>query len=88
MKRNEFTKASQNNSKAEFSNASVTRSAFSVVDFARNLGISRSSVYKLLSAGRIRSFKIGARRLIPAIELKHLLSADPDSGESSTSSSQ
>jgi excisionase family DNA binding protein len=37
----------------------------SVIETARELGISRSLVYELLAAGALRSAKIGRRRLIP-----------------------
>ena len=37
----------------------------SVIETARELGISRSVVYELLASGALRSAKIGRRRLIP-----------------------
>jgi excisionase family DNA binding protein len=37
----------------------------SVIETARELGISRSLVYELLTSGALRSAKIGRRRLIP-----------------------
>ena len=37
----------------------------SVIETARELGISRSLAYELLASGALRSAKIGRRRLIP-----------------------
>ena len=37
----------------------------SVIETARELGISRSLIYELLASGALRSAKIGRRRLIP-----------------------
>ncbi|MFY1652481.1 excisionase family DNA-binding protein [Solwaraspora sp. WMMB762] len=37
-----------------------------VEEAARELGIGRSLVYDLIRSGRLRSFKVGSRRLIPA----------------------
>ncbi|MFC8847138.1 MULTISPECIES: excisionase family DNA-binding protein [unclassified Micromonospora] len=37
-----------------------------VEEAARALGIGRSLVYELIRSGRLRSFKVGSRRLIPA----------------------
>ncbi|MEH1011726.1 helix-turn-helix domain-containing protein [Micromonospora sp. CPCC 206060] len=37
-----------------------------VEEAARALGIGRSLVYDLIRSGRLRSFKVGSRRLIPA----------------------
>lgn len=37
-----------------------------VEEAARALGIGRSLTYDLIRSGRLRSFKVGSRRLIPA----------------------
>jgi hypothetical protein len=50
------------------------RLAFAVIDFGRQLGISRSSVYKLIKAREIRTALIAGRRLVPASEATRLLS--------------
>ena len=42
----------------------------SVREAAARLGVSRSSVYELLNAGRIESVKVGARRLVPSEALE------------------
>jgi excisionase family DNA binding protein len=49
------------------SNAIAAGSArlLSVIETARELGISRSLAYELLASGALRSAKIGRRRLIP-----------------------
>lgn len=40
---------------------------------ARSLGVSPQTLYNLLNAGRIRSVKVGRRRLIPVAELARFL---------------
>lgn len=40
------------------------RAAYSVLDAAQYLGVSRSQVYRLLADGSLDSLKIGSRRLI------------------------
>ena len=40
------------------------RAAYSVLDPAQYLGVSRSQVYRLLADGSLDSLKIGSRRLI------------------------
>jgi excisionase family DNA binding protein len=49
------------------SNVTAAGSArlLSVIETARELGISRSLVYELLASGALRSARIGRRRLIP-----------------------
>jgi len=39
---------------------------YSVDEAARALGVGRSAVYNELAAGRLRSLKVGRRRLIPS----------------------
>jgi excisionase family DNA binding protein len=51
--------------------------AVSVQEAARLLALSRTSLYELLDAGRIRSVKVGSRRLIPAVALDDFLTG-PD----------
>jgi excisionase family DNA binding protein len=38
----------------------------SVEEAAERLGLGRSATYGLLAAGRLRSFRVGRRRLVPA----------------------
>ncbi|MEW2385752.1 helix-turn-helix domain-containing protein [Micromonospora sp. NPDC047707] len=44
----------------------ITPRVLRVEEAARALGIGRSLVYDLIRSGRLRSFKVGSRRLIPA----------------------
>jgi excisionase family DNA binding protein len=44
-----------------------------VEEAARLLGVGRSTVYDLIRSGRLRSVKIGRRRLIPRDALDRLL---------------
>lgn len=50
-----------------------TRPALRINDAAAMYGLSRSSVYKLLATGKIRSAVIGGRRLVLAEDLRKLL---------------
>ena len=47
--------------------------AMSPQDAARAIGISRSSLYRLMKQGRIRSVKLGRRTLVPTSELSALI---------------
>ena len=47
--------------------------AFSVMEAAQYLGVSRSQVYRLLADGSLKSLKIGARRLVRRDALDALL---------------
>ena len=51
----------------------VERRALSVTEAARACGISRASVYRLVSDGKLKTIKIGARRLIRPEALEALL---------------
>ncbi|MER7330943.1 MULTISPECIES: helix-turn-helix domain-containing protein [unclassified Micromonospora] len=44
-----------------------------VEEAARALGIGRSLVYDLIRSGRLRSFKVGSRRLIPAAAIDEVI---------------
>jgi excisionase family DNA binding protein len=43
----------------------LERRAYRVKDFCATHGVSRSSVYKLMKAGKLRTVLVGGRRLIP-----------------------
>ena len=47
--------------------------AVAVEEAARLLGLSRTSLYELLESGRIRSIKVGSRRLVPTAALDEFL---------------
>ena len=47
--------------------------AYSVTQFCRALGISRTTFYKLVKERVIRTLSIGKRRLVPSSELTRLL---------------
>jgi excisionase family DNA binding protein len=49
--------------------------AYSPDDFARRIGLGRTTTYRLIRDGELRSIKVGRRRLIPADEIRRLLSA-------------
>ena len=48
-----------------------------ISEAARRLSISRTALYGELQAGRLRSVKVGRRRLIPADALAELASGAP-----------
>ena len=50
--------------------------ALRVNDASTLYGLSRSTIYKLMAAGTLRTVKIGGRRLIPRDVLEALISED------------
>ena len=50
-----------------------TPMAMSPRDAARAIGISRSSLYRLIKQGRIRTVKLGRRTLVPTSALAELI---------------
>ena len=47
--------------------------AYRINDFAKAVGIGRTTIYKLIAEGKVRPIKIGGRVLIPAPEIARLL---------------
>jgi len=47
--------------------------AFDTNEAARQLGVSRSTLYCLLQSGELASVRIGRRRLVPAVALDEYL---------------
>jgi len=45
------------------------RLSYTIPDAATAIGVSRSTLYELIGAGEIRTFKVGTRTLVPASEL-------------------
>lgn len=45
----------------------------SIADFAKRLGISRSTTWALIRADKLRTVRVGTRRLIPSSELSRIL---------------
>jgi excisionase family DNA binding protein len=50
--------------------------AFHVKTAAALYGLSRSSLYKLMAAGKLRTVKVGGRRLIPRDAIEALIATD------------
>lgn len=48
------------------------RLAFRIDEVAELAGISRATIYRLIATGKLRTIKIGRRRLIPAAALHSL----------------
>lgn len=49
--------------------------AYSVVDAARQLGISRSKLYELIAGGELETIQVGRRRLVSTAALDRLMAA-------------
>jgi len=49
------------------------RRALSIKETAATSGLSRSSLYRLIEAGKLATVKIGARRLVPVAAIDKLL---------------
>lgn len=49
------------------------RLTITVAETAKRLGVGRQSVYHELNSGRLRSVRIGRRRLVPVVELQQFL---------------
>jgi len=50
--------------------------AMSPRDAARAIGISRSTLYRLIQQGRVRTVKIGRRTLVPTSALAELINEE------------
>ncbi|MBL26619.1 MAG: hypothetical protein CMM50_03580 [Rhodospirillaceae bacterium] len=48
----------------------MDRIAYSVVEAAELVGLSRSSLYEQIAAGQLRVVKVGRRTVVPADELR------------------
>ena len=56
--------------------AAAFRRAYRVNEAAAAYRLSRSTIYKLIAAGTLRSVKVGGRRLIPVEAIEALLAGD------------
>jgi excisionase family DNA binding protein len=56
---------------------SLPRLTFSIAESEAISGLSRSSLYRLIAAGKLRTILCGRRRLVPSAELERLCGADP-----------
>lgn len=54
-------------------NEPLSRRALSVDETARVMGLCRASVYRAIAAGKLKTIKLGARRLIPSEAIDALL---------------
>jgi predicted DNA-binding transcriptional regulator AlpA len=57
--------------------ASERPRAYRVAEFCRAYGLSRSSTYNLMAAGKLKTVKIAGRRLIPTDAAEALLKDEP-----------
>ncbi len=56
------------------------RVAYRPLEAARMLGIGKTTIYRLLEAGVIRSIRVGRCRLIPVEAIKEFLAGDDHRG--------
>ena len=49
--------------------------ALSINEAAQTIGISRATVYKEITAGRLRTFQINSRRLVSVTEIQNYIAA-------------
>lgn len=56
----------------------VPRLAYSIAESEVLSGLSRSSLYRLMAAGKLKTIQRGRRRLVPALELHKLVTDEPD----------
>jgi excisionase family DNA binding protein len=54
----------------------IPRMAYSIAESEALIGLSRSSIYRMLEAGTLKAVKYGRRRLIPAREIDRILSTE------------
>jgi excisionase family DNA binding protein len=58
-------------------NTTAHRRAYQIDEAAAAYRLSRSTLYKLIAAGALRSVKVGGRRLIPVEAIEALLTGGP-----------
>jgi excisionase family DNA binding protein len=58
--------------------AAVIPVVYRVEEAAEALRISRDSIYELIRSGRLRTIKVGARRLVPVVALSEYVAAALD----------
>ena len=58
------------------STESVSPVAYAVPEAARALSVSRDTIYQLIRSGRLRTIKVGRRRLVPAMSLDEYVVAE------------
>jgi excisionase family DNA binding protein len=54
----------------------LKRRGLSVEETRQTLGISRATFYRFLKLGKLRTIKIGSRRIVPVAALDALLGGD------------
>lgn len=51
----------------------ATRCGYPVPEAAAQIGVSRAEVFKLIGSGRLRSFRVGRRRLVSAEAIRDFI---------------
>jgi excisionase family DNA binding protein len=49
--------------------------AYSIAETCEAIGVTRPTLYKLIAEARLRTVKVGTRRLVPATEIERLLAS-------------
>jgi excisionase family DNA binding protein len=62
----------------------IQRRALSVLETARSTGLSRSSIFRAIADGRLKTLKVGSRRLIRPEAIEALLKAAEAEGSALT----
>ena len=62
------------------SNSIQNKRALRINEASALYGISRSTIYKIMGEGTLRTVKIGGRRLIPRDAIESLISVDTNKG--------
>ena len=52
------------------------RISYGIGDAVKATGLGRTTIYRLIKEGELKSVMIGGRRLIPAMELRKLMETD------------
>lgn len=53
----------------------MTPHCLSITDAAKALGISKSSAYKIISEGQLRSIRIGGRHVVPVASVEAFIAS-------------
>jgi predicted site-specific integrase-resolvase len=59
-------------SSKNLSSAPTMRLGYPIKLFCSGIGISRSSAYKLMRAGKLKSIRVAGRRIVPAAEAERI----------------
>lgn len=64
------------------------RLAYSLAESEALSGLSRSSLYRLIAAGTLKTIQLGRRRLVPRLELERIMAPLPELGSVTVANSE